>query len=67
MALPKSAILENDVVVLRETIDRWPAGTTGVVVTDYGDTKLLEISDAYGVALDFIQAGDSGVCPCPRG
>lgn len=57
MALQKSAVLENDVVVLCEAIGRWPAGTTGTVVSDYGDTKLLEISDAYGVTLDFIQAG----------
>jgi hypothetical protein len=32
----------------------WPAGTQGTVISDYGDHKLVEISDAdnYGAMLD---------------
>ncbi|MGH2904528.1 MAG: hypothetical protein ACRDK7_13230 [Solirubrobacteraceae bacterium] len=67
----KQAILENDVVALTQAVDKnerltqppgpdrgvgkWPAGTTGTVVSDLGDLhKMVEISDDEGVALDFI-------------
>jgi hypothetical protein len=70
MATVKHAIGEHDVVALRQPVDKdevltrgpdedrgigkWPAGTEGTVVSDYGDHKLIEISDAQGVALDFL-------------
>lgn len=56
MAPVKHQIVEHDVVVFRDPIGSWPAGTTGAVVSDHGDAKLVEISDADGVALDFVQA-----------
>jgi len=70
MATVKHAIGEHDVVALRQPVDKdevltrspdedrgigkWPTGTEGTVVSDYGDHKLIEISDAQGVALDFL-------------
>jgi hypothetical protein len=33
----------------------------GAVVSNYGDVKLVEISDARGVALDFIQVPETGL------
>jgi Domain of unknown function (DUF4926) len=66
----KQAIHENDLVALTQAVDKdetltrpvehergigqWPPGTTGTVVSDYGDHKLVEISNDRGVALDFI-------------
>lgn len=66
----KQAVAENDVVALTRAVGKdealtqppgpgrgtgkWPAGTEGTVVSDYGDHKLVEISDDRGVALDFI-------------
>jgi hypothetical protein len=35
-------------------IGKWPAGTEGTVVSDFGDHKMIEISDDRGVALDFL-------------
>jgi DNA polymerase/3'-5' exonuclease PolX len=55
----KQAIGEIDVVAFTKAIDKvegagkWPAGTEGTVVSDYGDHKEVEISDDRGVALDF--------------
>jgi DNA polymerase/3'-5' exonuclease PolX len=58
----KHTIGEIDVVAFTEAIAKtnwsdatgtWPAGTTGTVVSDYGDHKEVEISDDRGVALDF--------------
>jgi hypothetical protein len=70
MATVEQAIHEHDVVALTQPVDKdegltrdadepkgigqWPAGTVGAVVHDYGDAKLVEISDDQGVALDFI-------------
>ena len=45
-------IKEIDVVAFKERIGKWPAGTTGTVVSDYGDDKLVEISNERGEALD---------------
>lgn len=57
MAVVKHAIGEHDFVELREAVDRWAAGTTGTVVSDYGDVKLIEISEDRppGQMLDLIQ------------
>jgi hypothetical protein len=55
----KQRIGEIDVVAFAEPIDKvegtgkWPADTKGTVVSDYGDHKMIEISDDRGVALDF--------------
>lgn len=70
MATVKQAIHENDVVALTQAVDkdetltqppdkergigRWPSGTIGAVVSDFGDHKMVEIADDRGVALDFV-------------
>lgn len=70
MTIVRQAIRENDVVELtravakdetltqpvsrKRGVGQWPAGITGTVVGDYGDHKLIEISDENGVALDFV-------------
>lgn len=56
----KQTIGEHDVVAFTETIPKaestgtWPAGTEGTVVSDFGDHKMIEISDDehYGATLD---------------
>jgi hypothetical protein len=56
----KQTIGEHDVVAFTEPIAKaehtgtWPAGTTGAVVSDFGDHKMIEIVDAehYGATLD---------------
>lgn len=55
MATVKHLIAEHDYVSFREPGDKWPAGTRGTVVSDYGNVKLVEISDDRGVALDYVQ------------
>lgn len=55
MASGKHAISEHDVVVLREREGSWPAGTTGTVISDYGDTKLVEVTGPAGKTIDTIQ------------
>jgi hypothetical protein len=70
MTTTKQTIGEIDVVAFTQPIDKdealtqpiekdrgigqWPAGTTGTVVSDHGDVKMVEISDDRGVALDFV-------------
>jgi hypothetical protein len=59
MATAKQTITEVDVVAFTEAIDKlegtgkWPAGTRGAVVIDYGDHKMVEVSNDLGEALDF--------------
>jgi|GEM_PF-849092 len=64
----KQTIGEHDYVELIEAIDKderltrdpdeprgvgqWPAGTWGTVIGDYGDHKMIDISDERGVPLD---------------
>lgn len=61
MATVKHAIREHDVVELLDPIGKWPAGGSGTVVSDYGAVKLVEIADARGVALDFVQVPETGL------
>jgi hypothetical protein len=56
MASVKHAIREHDVVILRDAIGAWPAGTTGAVISLYDQTVLIEIADPDGHTLDTIQA-----------
>jgi hypothetical protein len=59
MATVKQAIGEIDVVAFVDDVDKaegsgkWPAGTIGAVVSDYGDIKMVEITNDRGEALDF--------------
>ena len=56
----KQTIGEHDVVAFTEPIAKaestgtWPAGTEGTVVSDFGEAKMVEISDDehYGATLD---------------
>lgn len=61
MATVKQRIAEHDYVELLDRVGDWPAGTRGGVVSDYGEVKLVEISDPddWGAALDLIQVPDS--------
>ncbi len=58
MAIVKHAINENDVVAFIDAVDkvesagRWPAGTRGAVISDYGDFKMVEIANEQGETLD---------------
>jgi Domain of unknown function (DUF4926) len=60
MTIVKQAIHENDVVALTKAIDKiqgvgqWPAGTTGTVVAEHSEHKMIEISNGRGETLDFI-------------
>jgi hypothetical protein len=60
MATVKQAIGEVDVVAFERPINKvegvgnWPTGTTGTVVSDYGDIKQVEISNDRGEALDYV-------------
>lgn len=55
MATVKHAIAEHDVVVLREPVGTWPAGTTGAVISAYDGTMLVAITGPGGRTLDTIQ------------
>jgi hypothetical protein len=55
MTTVKHAISEHDVVILREPIGAWTAGTSGAVISLYGATALVEITDPHGKTLDTIQ------------
>jgi len=46
------AISEHAVVKLREEVHGWPAGT---VVSEYGETVLVEFANETGKAIDFVQ------------
>jgi hypothetical protein len=54
------AINESDYVALTDPVrktegsGKWPAGTTGTVVIDYGEVKLVEIS-SRGLIQDVIE------------
>lgn len=60
MSTVEQTIGEVDVVAFVQPIAKvegagqWPTGTSGTVVSDYGDHKEVEISDDRGVALDFV-------------
>ncbi|MGP0101484.1 MAG: DUF4926 domain-containing protein [Solirubrobacteraceae bacterium] len=54
MATVKQAIRENDFVELLRSAGEWPAGTSGTVVDEHGEHKLVEISDAEGQMLDLV-------------
>ncbi len=64
MATVEQAIGEVDVVAFVqavakvEGVGKWPAGTTGTVLSDYGDHKEVEISNDRGEALDYV------IVPC---
>jgi hypothetical protein len=58
VTIVKHAIGEHDYVALTEAIDKnesvgiWPAGTRGTVISDFGDHKMIDISNELGETLD---------------
>ncbi len=58
MPVRKQEIEEIDVVSLVEAVNGWPAGTTGTVVMDLGEDKMVEISNERGedLALPVVSA-----------
>lgn len=58
MATVKHAIRENDVVELLQPAGRWPAGTSGTVVSEHGEDMLIEISDSQGQMLELISQSE---------
>jgi hypothetical protein len=58
MATVKHAIGEHDFIELLDRVGKWASRTTGTVVSDHGDSKLVEISDDRGVMLDLIEVGE---------
>jgi hypothetical protein len=58
VTITKHVIGEHDYVALTEAIDKdestgiWPAGTRGTVISDYGDHKMIDISNDRGETLD---------------
>jgi hypothetical protein len=58
MASIKHAIGEHDVIEFLDDMGKWTSGTTGTVVSDHGDSKLIEISDDRGVMLDLIEVAE---------
>jgi hypothetical protein len=61
MATVKHAINENDFVGLLDAVGEWPVGTTGTVVSERGEWKLIEISDDQGVMLDLLSVPEPGL------
>ncbi len=58
MATDRHAIGEHDVIELLDPVGKWPAGRVGAVVSDHGDSKLIEIADDRGVMLDLIEVSE---------
>jgi hypothetical protein len=52
MAAATQKIGEIDVVLLREAVGDWPAGSTGTVVIDFGKDKMVDIDSTRGDDLD---------------
>jgi hypothetical protein len=54
----KQTIGEHDVVAFTETVAKaestgtWPAGTIGAVISDFGEAKMIDISNEQGETLD---------------
>jgi hypothetical protein len=60
MTTIEQAIGKSDIVELMEPVRRtegvgkWPAGTTGTVVEDYGDRRVVEVPCHCGGIEDFL-------------
>jgi hypothetical protein len=60
MSTIEQAIREVDVVAFVQAVDKvdgagkWPAGTEGTVVSNYGDHKEVEIVNDAGETLDLV-------------
>ncbi|MBS1863640.1 MAG: hypothetical protein JSS68_18240 [Actinobacteria bacterium] len=54
MSITGTEIGELDVVVLLNSVDGWPVGTKGTVVSDDPALKLIEVSNELGEAIAFL-------------
>jgi hypothetical protein len=61
MATVRHAIRENDFVELLDAVGQWPSGSRGTVVSERGESKLVEIADERGVALDYVSVHEPGL------
>jgi hypothetical protein len=52
MGAVKQEIGELDFIAFSQAVGRWPVGTRGTVVIDFGDAKMVEISNDRGETLD---------------
>lgn len=43
MSVTETVTGEHDVVALLKGVERWPAGTTGTVVSDHPNYKVVEV------------------------
>jgi hypothetical protein len=59
METVKQAIRENDVVELLSSTGSWPTGTSGTIVSERTEQKLVEISDGQGQMLDLVSVPES--------
>lgn len=61
----KQMVRENDAVELLDAVDKvdldgtWSAGTIGTVVSERGESKLVEIADERGVTLDYVSVPEA--------
>lgn len=54
MSPATTAISEGDEVALLTSIDGWPIATTGIVIEDHPDYKVIVISEWLGKEVDRI-------------
>lgn len=54
MTVSTPSIEEHDSVAFLRAAGKWPAGTEGAVVSDYGTHKMVEIANEYGECLDLV-------------
>jgi hypothetical protein len=66
MVTVKQAIKEHGFVELLDSVERWPAGTMGTVVSERGESKLVEIADERGVTLDYVSVAAARLKPVSR-
>jgi len=52
MGTVKQEIGELDGVAFTQAVGKWPIGTQGAVVIDFGDDKMVEIANERGETLD---------------
>jgi hypothetical protein len=54
MSTTQTVIGEHDVVTLRNSVDGWPAGTEGTVVSVFPTHRWVEVGDGQGESLDIV-------------
>lgn len=56
MTTTKTAIGEHDMVTLRRSVDGWPGGTKGTVISVFPTHRWVEVGDGQGESLDIVSA-----------